>query len=154
MMNDTEITILVTPTAFDPGDHLRGFGGAGDGAIASFIGQVRGDEDTILTLEHYPGVTEKTLRKIAENATARWNLSRALIIHRIGEMRMGDPIVLTACASAHRRDALEACSFLIDVLKTQAPFWKKEADATGARWIETSTADNDAAHQWMKDAKP
>jgi len=144
------IEVEIFETAFDPATRLAGFAGPESGAVASFTGQVRGGPDTVLTLEHYPGVTEAALRAIAETAAGRWPLDRILVVHRVGAMRAGEAIVLVACASAHRRAALEACAFLIDVLKTEAPFWKKEADGTGERWVETGTADRSAARDWLK----
>ncbi|MEE2565172.1 molybdenum cofactor biosynthesis protein MoaE [Hyphobacterium marinum] len=145
------IEIEIVDTNFDPAARLAGFAGPESGAVASFTGQVRGGSDTVLTLEHYPGVTEAALRSIAETAHQRWPLDRSLVIHRVGAMWAGEAIVLVACASAHRRAALEACAFLIDVLKTEAPFWKKEADGTGERWVETGTADQSAARDWLEE---
>lgn len=146
------IVIEIVETAFEPAARLAGFAGPDSGAVASFTGQVRGGPDTVLTLEHYPSVTEAALRRIAETAAGRWPLDRVLVVHRVGPMRAGDAIVLVACASAHRRAALDACAFLIDVLKTEAPFWKKEADGTGERWVETGTADQSAAQDWLKES--
>jgi molybdopterin synthase catalytic subunit len=127
---------------FDPGAELERLRTAlqGEaGAVASFIGLVRdlneGDAITAMTLEHYPGMTEKALEAIATEATARWQLRAAVIIHRIGPLRPGDRIVLVIAASAHRKDAFRACEFMIDTLKTQAPFWKKETTPHGSRWL-------------------
>lgn len=121
------------------------------GAIASFIGHVRGDDGVAtLTLEHYPGMTEAALERLADDARARWPLEAATIIHRVGPMRPGEAIVFVGTASAHRAAALEACAFLIDRLKTDAPFWKHEARAEegAGRWVEQRTGDTAAADRW------
>ena len=122
------------------------------GAVASFVGVVRdlndGDEVSALTLEHYPGMTEKQLEHIESIANQRWHLEASLIIHRYGKLDLGDQIVLVACASAHRGEAFEACHFLIDWLKTKAPFWKLEETGSGSKWVEAIDADKDAAHRW------
>jgi len=115
------------------------------GAVASFIGQVR---DVAMTLEHYPGMTEKALAAIVEQARSRWQLIDCTVIHRYGELKPTDPIVLVVVASAHRGDAFAACEFLMDYLKTQAPFWKKEQTPDGARWVEAKAADDKAAERW------
>lgn len=148
-MNPVAVTLSADP--FDPNAILSGFGAdASCGAVASFIGQVRaGDGMAALELEHYPGVTEKALRRIAETAAERWSLSQALIHHRVGRMELGEPIVLVAAAAPHRRAALDATAYMIDVLKTQAPFWKREHCPDGSRWIETTGADDYAAAAWL-----
>jgi len=115
------------------------------GAAAHFIGTMRnhneGDAVSSLTLEHYPAMTAKELAKIIDDAHAKWNLIDALIVHRVGTMTPGDPIVLTAVWSAHRADAFEACRYLMEELKSRAPFWKKETLADGKdRWVEKNTA--------------
>lgn len=110
------------------------------GACASFVGSMRdfndGDSVTAMTLEHYPGMTEKHLQKICDEAKQRWPILDCLIIHRVGDMRPNDPIVLTAVWSAHRTAAFDACRFLMEELKTRAPFWKKEILSQGERWVE------------------
>src|SRR5215510_14509282 len=111
------------------------------GAVASFIGQVR---DVAMTLEHYPGMTEKALTKIVEEAKGRWQIIDCTVIHRYGELKPTDPIVLVIVASSHRGDAFAACEFLMDYLKTRAPFWKKEQTAAGARWVEAKESDDEA----------
>jgi molybdopterin synthase catalytic subunit len=116
------------------------------GAVASFIGQVR---EVGMTLEHYPGMTEKAIAKIAEEARGRWNVMDCTVIHRYGELKPTDQIVLVAVASGHRGDAFAACEFIMDYLKTQAPFWKKEHRAEGARWVEAKAADDSAAERWQ-----
>lgn len=111
------------------------------GAVASFVGVVR---EVGMTLEHYPGMTEKALEKIAEEARSRWRVADCTVIHRFGPLQPTDQIVLVAVASAHRGDAFAACEFIMDYLKTQAPFWKKEA----AGWVEARAADDKAAERW------
>jgi molybdopterin synthase catalytic subunit len=122
------------------------------GAIASFIGTVRdinaGDGVASLTLEHYPGMTEKALSEIVEQAQARWTLNAVRVIHRVGELRPTDQIVLVAVACRHRGDAFQACEFIMDYLKTEAPFWKKEETAAGSRWVDARESDHDAARRW------
>jgi molybdopterin synthase catalytic subunit len=137
--------IRVQQEDFDPGaelERLRGRLQDRVGAMVSFIGLVRdlneGDAITGMTLEHYPGMTEKALAAIAAEATARWKLNDAVIIHRVGPLAPNDRIVLVIAASAHRKEAFRACEFMIDVLKTKAPFWKKEATPRGARWVPTT----------------
>ena len=122
----------------------------GVGAVASFVGIVR---DVRMTLEHYPGMTENALRKIAEDAAARWKVMDCTVIHRHGELAPHDQIVLVAVASAHRADAFAACEFIMDYLKTQAPFWKKEHRADGAAWVEAKASDDDAAGRWEPPAR-
>ena len=117
----------------------------GVGAVASFVGIVR---DVRMTLEHYPGMTENALRKIAEEATKRWKMMDCTVIHRYGELAPHDQIVLVAVASAHRGDAFAACEFIMDYLKTQAPFWKKEQTPQGERWVEARASDDTAAAKW------
>ena len=122
------------------------------GGIASFVGLVRdvGGDDrvSVLTLEHYPGMTEKKLAEIELEALRRWPLDASLIIHRYGRLEPGDRIVLVATASAHREAALAACHFLIDWLKTEAPFWKREETSAGERWVEARAEDDTARQRW------
>ena len=115
------------------------------GAVASFVGLVR---EVAMTLEHYPGMTENSIRKIAEEARSRWQVIDCTVIHRYGDLRPNDQIVLVAVASAHRGDAFAACEFIMDYLKTRAPFWKKEHAAEGSRWVEAKSSDDDAAERW------
>ena len=117
------------------------------GAVASFVGLVR---DVRMTLEHYPGMTESAIRKIMDEAAGRWQVMDCTVIHRYGELEPNDQIVLVAVASAHRGDAFAACEFIMDYLKTQAPFWKKEHHGAGATWVEARTADDQAAERWKK----
>ncbi len=121
------------------------------GGVGSFIGIVRGNDDENLksmTLEHYPIMTEKMLEKINSKARIRWKLIDSLIIHRYGKLYPGDQIVLVATFSQHRKDALEACEFLIDWLKTKAPFWKLEETSIGKNWVKEKNSDLDAAKKW------
>lgn len=122
------------------------------GAVATFLGLVRdvneGDGVRTLTLEHYPGMTEKALADIAQQAFARWDLLDATVIHRVGELRPTEPIVLVAVASAHRGEAFAACEFIMDFLKTRAPFWKKECTPEGERWVDARDSDDAAAARW------
>ncbi len=127
------------------------------GAVASFIGLVRdvseGAAVGAMTLEHYPGMTEKALQAIVEEATGRWQLLDCTVIHRYGELKPTDQIVLVVVASAHRGDAFAACEFLMDYLKTRAPFWKKERTPEGERWVEARAADDQAAERWTPPAQ-
>jgi molybdopterin synthase catalytic subunit len=122
------------------------------GAVASFVGIVRdvneGDAIAGLTLEHYPGMTEKAIEEIVEQARARWSVIDALVIHRVGALKPQDQIVLVVVASGHRGDAFATCEFIMDYLKTRAPFWKKESTEKGARWVEARTDDEIAAERW------
>ena len=124
------------------------------GAVASFIGLVRDINDGAavsgMTLEHYPAMTEKALAGIVEQASSRWEVIDLAIIHRVGALKPMDQIVLVAVASAHRGDAFAACEFIMDFLKTQAPFWKKEATHDGERWVEARDSDDRAAGRWNK----
>jgi molybdopterin synthase catalytic subunit len=122
------------------------------GAVASFIGVCRdandGDAVKKMTLEHYPGMTEKALEKIVAEAKQRWNVMDILVIHRVGELKPTDQIVLVVVTGAHRGEAFAACEFIMDYLKTRAPFWKKEETPQGARWVEARASDNEAAQRW------
>jgi len=123
------------------------------GAVTSFVGLVRdindGDGVRTLTLEHYPGMTEKALAAIVAEAEARWPLLGVTVIHRVGELAPTDPIVLVAVAAGHRGEAFAACEFIMDYLKTQAPFWKKETTPDGARWVDARETDASAAARWQ-----
>ncbi len=121
------------------------------GAIASFIGLVRDMPQNRLqkmTLEHYPGMTEKSLVKIVETAQQRWKILDVAIIHRVGELKPADQIVLVSVISAHRKTAFAACEFIMDYLKTDAPFWKKETNEQGENWVEAKASDNEARGKW------
>jgi molybdopterin synthase catalytic subunit len=147
--------IKVQREDFDVGAALAGLapGNRQVGGVASFVGLVRdiADGKTVgaMTLEHYPGMTEKMLAKLEADARARWPLEDCLIIHRFGRLEPGERIVLVATASAHRQAALEACAFLIDWLKTKAPFWKLEETAAGSRWVAARASDDQAAARWV-----
>ena len=129
---------------------------AGDarvGAVASFVGTVRdrndGSEVAAMTLEHYPGMTEKSLEEIIEKAKARWDIFDVLIIHRVGPLNIEDQIVLTAVTSAHRGEAFAACEYVMDYLKTLEPFWKKEDTPEGARWVDARLSDEKKKKKWQ-----
>jgi molybdopterin synthase catalytic subunit len=143
------IRVSVQPAPIDLGTELAAVEVKGAGGIASFTGSVRGDDGvTELVLEHYPGMTEAALCAIAEEAFARWGLLAATIVHRVGPMHPGDRIVFVATASAHRAAALEACAYLIDRLKTDAPFWKRETRGETAKWVAAREGDAEAAERW------
>src|SRR3954471_4575401 len=152
--------IRVQREDFDIGVELDKLG-AGDrsvGGVASFVGLVRDvvgpgggpDQVSALTLEHYPGMTERKLAEIEAEANRRWPLQASLIIHRYGRLEPGDRIVLVATASKHREAAFESCHFLIDWLKTRAPFWKLEETAEGSHWVEAKDSDDAAAEKWKQ----
>ena len=125
------------------------------GGTAVFVGSVRdmneGREVATLHLEHYPGMTEKALADIEQQALQRWSLEASLVVHRYGTLTAGEDIVLVICCSAHREAAFEACAFLMDWLKTSAPFWKLETGETGESWVEAKESDNQAVQRWEKD---
>ncbi|MGB5079823.1 MAG: molybdopterin synthase catalytic subunit MoaE [Burkholderiales bacterium] len=139
---------------FDAGAEIAALRGSNPrvGAVASFIGVCRdasdGDAVTKMTLEHYPGMTEKALEKIVDEAKARWDVIDVLVVHRIGELKPTDQIVLVVVTGAHRGEAFAACEFIMDYLKTRAPFWKKEETPQGARWVEARASDDEAAGRW------
>ena len=146
--------IAVQQEAFDLGaevDALRA-GRTDIGAVASFVGLARDLNEGLgvsaMTLEHYPGMTEKALAAIVDDARRRWPLQDLTVIHRVGRLLPGDPIVLVAVAAAHRGEAFAACEFLMDYLKTRAPFWKKEETPGGERWVEARASDDEAAGRW------
>ena len=130
-------------------------GRADIGAVATFIGLVRdineGADVAAMTLEHYPGMTEKALQDIVDQAKSRWDIYDALVIHRIGTLRTGDQIVFVAVTGAHRGEAFAACEFIMDYLKTEAPFWKKEQTAQGERWVDARNSDDAARERWNGD---
>lgn len=128
--------------------------GTDAGAVVTFIGKVRdfnqGDDVTGLLLEHYPGMTEKSLEEIVVQARERWPLLKTRVIHRVGDLRLGDQIVFVGVTSAHRGAAFEACEFIMDFLKTRAPFWKKEQTGNETRWVDARDTDTSAADRWHK----
>ncbi|WP_202969829.1 molybdopterin synthase catalytic subunit MoaE [Endozoicomonas atrinae] len=139
---------------FNPGhEYERLEGNKSSGAIVTFTGTVRdmnlGDEVGGLFLEHYPGMTEKALQEIIDEAMERWELQEVRVIHRIGKMHPGDRIVFVGVASAHRKEAFAACEFIMDYLKTRAPFWKKETTPEGDRWVDERESDQEAADRWL-----
>ena len=144
--------IRVQPEPFDAGAELNAFTAAQDGAgaIVSFSGIVRDDAGGMkhMMIEHYPGMTEAALRKIAEDAMARWALTGVLVIHRYGNLAPAEQIMMVATASKHRADAFAAADFLMDYLKSRAPFWKKEVTAEGAAWVAAKDADEAALNRW------
>ncbi|WP_407495145.1 molybdenum cofactor biosynthesis protein MoaE [Pseudooceanicola sp. MF1-13] len=143
--------IAVQDTPFAPGDEVEAFtkGHTEMGAIVTFSGLVRGDGGlTRLEIEHYPGMTERAIRAIAEEAQDRWALGDVLVIHRYGPLVPGDPIMMVATAAPHRKDAFEAAEFLMDYLKSRAPFWKKEYGPNGEDWVAAKDEDEDALTRW------
>jgi len=143
------IRVSVQPAPIDLATELAGIEARGAGAVASFTGMVRGDDGvTELMLEHYPGMTEAALIALAERAFERWKLIAVTMVHRVGPMAPGERIVFIGTAAGHRADALEACAYLIDRLKTDAPFWKRERRAGGADWVEARESDRTAADRW------
>lgn len=146
------ICVVVTDQPIDIAAELARVEVAGAGGIASFTGLVRADDGvTALELEHYPGATEAALTALATQARDRWALLAVVIVHRVGRMAPGDRVVFVGTAAAHRAPALDACAFLIDRLKTDAPFWKREVLADGARWVEARAGDDAAAARWRAD---
>ena len=150
------MTVRVQEQDFDVGAELAKLtdGNHAIGGVAVFVGLVRdlagGSEISAMTLEHYPAMTEKMLAEIEAEAKARWPLEASLVIHRFGRLEPGDQIVMVATASAHRQAAFEACEFLMDWLKTKAPFWKLEETEAGAQWVDAKSSDDTAAARWVK----
>ena len=146
------MAVRVQEGLFDAGAELNAFsaGVAGAGAVVSFTGIVRDVDGGLrhMLIEHYPGMTESAIAGIVAEAQARWDLADALVIHRFGQLAPGDPIMMVATASAHRADAFAAADFLMDYLKSRAPFWKKEVTAAGADWVAAKEADEDALRRW------
>lgn len=150
-------TISVQEADFDVGAEIEALsaGRSDVGAVASFVGLVRadtlageGDHVSAMTLEHYPGMTEKSLEAIVAEADGRWRLLGTRVIHRFGRLVPGERIVFVGVASSHRGDAFAACEFIMDYLKTRAPFWKKEDTPAGGRWVDAREADDSAAARW------
>lgn len=154
-----EVPVRIQTEDFDAGIEIAALrqGNPAIGAIASFIGLVRdaseGERVSEMTLEHYPGMTEKALEKIVDAAKSRWDVIDALVVHRVGTLRPCDQIVLVVVCGAHRGEAFAACEFVMDYLKTQAPFWKKEETPTGSRWVDARSSDDAAAERWTGQAK-
>ena len=148
---DTQIR--VGPAPFAMAQEYQWLAGCDeDGAVVTFTGKVRnhnlGDDVAALTLEHYPGMTEKALQEITDEARQRWPLQRVSVIHRIGELFPGDEIVFVGVTSAHRSSAFAAAEFIMDYLKTRAPFWKRETTVQGDRWVDARSSDHEAAQRW------
>ena len=148
------MSVRVQSEPFDMGAEVQAFANSapGAGAVVTFSGLVRDEDGTLssMEIEHYPGMTQKALEKIATEAMQRWSLADALVIHRYGRMAPGDQIMMVATASRHRKDAFEAAEFLMDYLKSRAPFWKKETTAAGERWVDVRTSDKNALEKWLK----
>ena len=150
------MTVRVQTGDFDAGAEIAAVrrGNPKIGAVASFVGVARdvndGDSVSTLTLEHYPGMTEKALEGIVAEARARWDVIDILVVHRVGEIKPTEQIVLVVVAGAHRGEAFAACEFVMDYLKTRAPFWKKEETPKGTRWVEARDSDDEAAQRWKK----
>ncbi|MHC6526684.1 molybdopterin synthase catalytic subunit MoaE [Vibrio sp. V39_P1S14PM300] len=147
--------VSVQQQDFSVGDEYQRLAqGSAAGAVVTFVGKVRdmnlGDNVTGLSLEHYPGMTEKSLLNICDQAEQRWPLLHTRVIHRVGDLDIGDQIVFVGVVSAHRGAAFEACEFIMDYLKTQAPFWKKERTTNQTRWVESRDSDTQAAKRWHK----
>ncbi|MGR3550589.1 molybdenum cofactor biosynthesis protein MoaE [Pseudooceanicola sp.] len=147
--------ISVQAEAFDPGQEVNAFtarctaDAANLGAIVTFSGLVRADGDMqAMEIEHYPGMTERAITEIAETAQSRWSLGDVLVIHRYGRLTAGEVIMMVATAARHRKDAFEAAEYLMDYLKSRAPFWKKELGPEGADWVAAKDADEDALKRW------
>lgn len=148
--------IRVQTNDFDPGEEIARLSAGRDdiGAVVSFVGLVRGESHgeklVNMTLEHFPGMTERELERIADEARARWSLQGVSVVHRIGELKPGERIVLVVTAAVHRRAAFEAAEFLMDYLKTKAPFWKRELRTSGEHWVEARGSDDEAAARWRR----
>ncbi len=148
------MAVRVQSEDFDAGREIAAMraGNAQVGAVAAFVGVVRemndGSAVADMELEHYPGMTEKAIAKIIDQAKSRWNIFDVMVVHRVGRLKPTDQIVLVVVSSAHRGDAFEACEFVMDYLKTRAPFWKKEQTPQGARWVESRASDDVAAGRW------
>lgn len=148
------MTVKVQAEDFDVGREIAAIsrGNLAIGAVASFVGTVRGSNDgsgvTAMTLEYYPGMTEKSLEDIVAQARGRWDIIDAVVVHRYGRLEPGEQIVLVVVAGAHRGEAFAACEFIMDFLKTEAPFWKKEESPQGARWVDARETDDCSARRW------
>ena len=143
--------LIVNEAAFDPGFEVNDFStkAAGAGAIVSFTGLVRAEGSASgMMIEHYPGMTEKAILAIIEQARVRWNLIDILVIHRFGKLAVGEPIMMVAVAGIHRSEAFQAADFLMDYLKSRAPFWKKEIGSEGEEWVASKPADEAALKRW------
>jgi len=143
-------TIRIQTEAFDMAREVQALSQPGVGAVATFTGHVRGDDRLdALIIEHYPGMTEREIARCVTEAERRWQLLGATIIHRVGELKPGDPIVLVAVAAGHRADAFAACEFLMDHLKTKATFWKQERRGSATHWVDAKASDDGAVERWF-----
>ena len=153
------LSVIVQPESFDPGELQQQLLGseAVEGAVASFTGYARCSNDgrgvDSLFIEHYPGMTEQSIETTLEQAAARWPVLAAGVVHRIGDLKPGDPIVWVGVSSAHRAAAFSACEFIMDYLKTRAPFWKKESGPEGESWVAARDTDAARARRWSGDAE-
>ncbi|MEQ1868323.1 MAG: molybdopterin synthase catalytic subunit MoaE [Alphaproteobacteria bacterium] len=149
------MTVRVQHEDFEPGVEIARLQREDAGAIVSFVGVVRGESHgeklVSMTLEHFPGMTERELERIAKEARSCWSLQGVSVVHRVGNLKPGERIVLVVTAAAHRRAAFEAAEFLMDYLKTRAPFWKRELRASGEHWVEARGSDDAAAARWKRD---
>ena len=147
------MTVSVQEADFDVGAEIAALtaGGVDAGAVASFVGLVRGGEIDAMTLEHYPAMTAKALNDIVAEAHRRWELLGVRVIHRVGRLLPGERIVLVAVSSTHRQAAFAACEFIMDYLKTRAPFWKCEDTAAGSHWVDARESDDEALRRWSDD---
>ena len=145
--------VEIRETDFSLEEEYRSLIKKGSGACVLFTGLVRdlhpGDEETVLELEHYAGMTESSIEKIVDEASTRWSILASRVIHRVGRLVSGDQIVLVGVSSAHRGDAFAACEFIMDYLKTQAPIWKKESVGDQSHWVEARSSDTDATKKWQ-----
>ena len=152
------MSVRIQQQDFDPGEEIAALHGGTPavGAVAVFVGLVRDVNEQhavpAMTLEHYPGMTERAIEAIVEQAHGRWRLDAVRVVHRVGPLAPTDRIVLVAVASAHRGDAFAACEFIMDFLKTRAPIWKKESTGEGERWVEARDSDDEAAARWQPPA--
>ena len=151
------LTITVQPERFDPGELQQRLLGsdAAEGAVATFTGYARSSNNgravDTLFIEHYPGMTERSIRATLEEACARWPVISAGVVHRVGQLAPGDPIVWVGVSSAHRAASFSACEFVMDYLKTRAPFWKKESGPEGQAWVAARDSDAERARRWVGD---
>ena len=152
------IDIELTDRPFDPAPHIEALrrGNPRIGGLVSFLGLMRdlndGEAVQAMHLEHYPGMTERALERIAGEAAERWDLEGLKVVHRVGTVTPEEPIVLVAAAARHRAEAFRACEFVIDYLKTRAPFWKRETTSAGERWVAARTSDDAAERRWSDDS--
>ncbi len=152
MQGNNPIKVIIQEADFDISQELNLLKNSNTGAIVSFVGCVRDNNPNqsivSLTLEHYPGMTQKTIVAIVKQAHSRWDINQTTVIHRVGTLAVNENIVLVACSSAHRSEAFLACEFIMDFLKTDAPFWKKETTSTDSYWVDAKENDNQVKNNW------